>query len=83
MADALRVDIGERAEELVDEELHLEDRHDGLHLVKVARRTVYGLRNELQDEIEVNLIFLRATISIVNQGAPNFPTELRTRSPLL
>lgn len=36
MADALRVDVGERPEELIGVQLSLEDGHDRLHLVEVA-----------------------------------------------
>ena len=58
MTDALRVDIGERAEELVYVELDFEDRHNGLHLVEVARCTVHSLRDELEHKIEVHLVLL-------------------------
>ena len=36
VADALRVDVGERTEQLVDVEFHLEHRHRRLQLVEVA-----------------------------------------------
>ena len=36
MADALRVDVGKRAEQLVRVQLGLEDGHDCLHLVEVT-----------------------------------------------
>lgn len=36
MADALRVDVCERAEELVYIEFNLQNRHDRLQLVEVA-----------------------------------------------
>jgi hypothetical protein len=58
VADALRVDVCERAEELVDVELDFEDGHNRLHLVEVARRTVHGLGNELKHEIQVDLVLL-------------------------
>jgi len=51
MADALRVDVGERAEELVNVQLDLEDGHDRLQLVEVARGTVDRLGDEFEDEI--------------------------------
>ena len=59
MADALRVNVRERAEQLVDVEFHLEDRHDGLHLVEVARGAVDGLGNEFEYEVEVDFVLLR------------------------
>lgn len=58
MADTLRVNVGERAEELVDVQLDFEDGHNRLHLVEVARSTVHGLGNELKHEIQVHLVFL-------------------------
>lgn len=58
MADALGVDVGERAEELVDVEFDFEDGHDRLHLVEVARSAVDGLGDELEHEIQVNLVLL-------------------------
>jgi len=61
MADALRVDVCKGSEKLVDEKFDLENRHDGLHLVKVARSTVDGLWYEFKDQIEVDLILLQLT----------------------
>ena len=58
MANTLRVDVGKRAEELVDVQLDFEDGHNRLHLVEVARSTVHGLRNKLEHEIQVHLVFL-------------------------
>lgn len=58
VADALGVDVGEGAEELVNVELDLENGHDGLHLVEVARGTVDGLGNEFEYEIQVDLVLL-------------------------
>lgn len=58
VADSLRMDVGEGAEELVDVELHLEYRHRGLHLVEKTRRSINGLRNELLHEVEVDFVFL-------------------------
>lgn len=58
VADTLRVNVGERAEELVDVQLDFEDGHNRLHLVEVARSTVHGLRNKLEHEIQVHLVFL-------------------------
>jgi len=61
VADTLRVDVGEGAEELVDIELDFEYGHDGFHLVEVARRAVDGLGNEFEHEIEVDFILLWLT----------------------
>jgi hypothetical protein len=58
MADALRVDVCERSEKLVDEKLDFEDGHDGLHLVEVARSTVDGLWYEFENQVEVDFILL-------------------------
>ena len=58
MADPLRVDVGERTEQLVNVELDLKNGHDRLHLVEVARSAVNGLRNEFEHEIEVDLVLL-------------------------
>ena len=58
MTDPLRVDVGERTEQLVNVELDLKNGHDRLHLVEVARSAVNGLRNEFEHEIEVDLVLL-------------------------
>jgi len=58
MADALRVDVRQGPEELVNVELHLEDGHRGLELVKEPRGPVDRLGNELLDQVQVHLIFL-------------------------
>lgn len=58
VTDALRMDVGQGAEELVDVELDLQHRHGCLHLVEVSRRPVDGLRNEFEDKVEVHFIFL-------------------------
>ena len=58
MADSLRVNVGERTEQLVDVELNLENGHNRLHFVEVARSAVNGLGNELEHEVEVDLVLL-------------------------
>jgi hypothetical protein len=58
MADALRVYVGEGAEELVDVEFDFENGHGRLHLVEVARSAVDSLRDILEDEVEIDFIFL-------------------------
>ena len=60
VADSLRVDVGERAEQLVDVELDFEDGHDRLHLVEVARSAVNRLGNKLEHEIQIHLVLLYA-----------------------
>lgn len=52
------MDVGKRAEQLVGIELDLKNGHDGLHLVKVARRTVDCLWDIFKYQIEVHLVFL-------------------------
>jgi hypothetical protein len=52
------VNVGERAEQLVNVQLDLENGHGCLHLIKVARCAVDGFGNEFEHEIEVNLVFL-------------------------
>lgn len=59
MADALGVDVGERAEKLIDVKLDLEDWHGGFELVEVSRGPVNGLGDEFEDQVEIDLIFLR------------------------
>lgn len=58
MTDALRVYVGEGAEELVDVELDFEDGHGRLHLVEVSAGAVNCLGDEFLHEIEVHLILL-------------------------
>ena len=58
MADALGVNVGKRAEELVDVYLDLENGHSGLHLVKEAGGPVHSFRHELEDEVKVDFFFL-------------------------
>lgn len=47
VANALRVDVGESPEELVNVQLDLKDRHRCLHLVEESGRTVDSLGNKL------------------------------------
>jgi len=58
VADSLGMDVGERAEELVDVQLDLEDRHGGLELVEMAAGAVDGLRHILKHQIQIYLILL-------------------------
>ena len=60
VADALRVDIGKGAEELIDVELHFEYGHCSLHLVEIARCPVHGFGNVFEYEIQVDLVLLSA-----------------------
>ena len=61
MADPLGMYVGKRSEELIDVDLHLENGHGSLHLVEEAGSTVDGLRDELEDKVEVNFVFLKGT----------------------
>lgn len=58
VTDALRVDVRQGSEKLVDVKLDLEDRHGCLHLVEKSRGSVDGLGHELLNKVQVNLIFL-------------------------
>lgn len=58
MANALRVDVCQCAEQLVCVEFDLKDRHGCLHLVEVSRGTVDSLWNEFLDKVEIDFIFL-------------------------
>ncbi len=58
MADALRMDVGEGAEKLVNVDLDLQDWHGGLHLIEEARRPVYGFGYKFENEVEVDFLFL-------------------------
>ena len=78
VADALRVDVGERAEELVDVELDLEYGHRGLHLIEIPRGAIDGLWHELEDEIEIDFILLQV---VSRAGAKRWQGR-HTRSPL-
>lgn len=62
VADALAVDVGERAEQLVNVQLDLENRHGRLHLIKVAGRAVDGFGNKFEYEIEVDLVLLKPAL---------------------
>jgi len=58
MADALRVDVGQSAKQLVDIKLDLQDGHGGLHFIEEPRGPVHRLRYELLYQVEVHFIFL-------------------------
>jgi hypothetical protein len=58
VADALRVDVGQRAEQLVDVQLDLENGHDGLELAEVSGGAVDGFGDVFQDQVEVDLVSL-------------------------
>jgi len=64
VADTLRVDVGERPEQLVDVQLDFKYRHSGFHLVEISGCAVHGLGNKFEDEVKVNLVFLNHKISI-------------------
>lgn len=58
MADALRVNVGQRTEKLVDVQLNLENGHGRLHLVEESRGSVDSLGDEFLHQVQVDLIFL-------------------------
>ncbi len=58
MANPLGVDVGQRAEKLVDVDLDFQDRHRGLHLVEETRGTVNGLWDKFEYQVQVDLVFL-------------------------
>lgn len=58
VADALRVDVGQRPEKLIDVQLHLQDRHRCLEFVEVTGGTIHCLWNILEHQIEVHFVFL-------------------------
>jgi len=68
VADALAVDVGKRAEQLVDVQLNLEDGHGCLHLIKVAGRAVDGFGDKFEYEIEVDLVLLQPALVTAPSG---------------
>ncbi len=58
MANSLRVNVGQGAEELVDVQLDLENRHCRLHLVEKSRSPVDRLGNIFLNQIKIDLILL-------------------------
>jgi len=58
MADALRMDICEGTEKLVNVKFDLENRHSRLHLVEISRRTIDRLGNIFLHQVEIHLILL-------------------------
>lgn len=63
MADALRVDVGQSTEELVDVELDLDHRHGRLHLVEEPGSPIDRLGYKFLDEIKVDFVFLLSQVS--------------------
>lgn len=61
VAYALRMNVGQRSEKLVDVQLDLEDRHGRLHLVEESRGSVDSLGNKLLYQIQVHLVFLQSS----------------------
>ena len=59
VTDTLRVNVRQRAEELVNVEFDFERGHGGLHLVEVARCAVNRFGHVFEDKVEVDLFFLR------------------------
>ena len=66
------MDVGQRAEQLVDVELHLQHGHRGLELVEVAGRPVNGLWDILEHQVEIHLIFLQGERDTQSAGGVFF-----------
>lgn len=60
MANALRVDVRQSSEQLVNVEFNFKDRHRRLHLVEESGGSIDCLRNKFLDEIQVNFILLES-----------------------
>lgn len=60
------MDIGEGAEELVDEELDLEDGHGCFHFVVESRGPIHSLGDEFLNKVEVNFVLLQRSEKIVS-----------------
>jgi hypothetical protein len=58
VADALGMDIGQGAEELIDVQLDLENRHGRLHFVEESRSSVDSLGHKLLHQVQVDLVLL-------------------------
>jgi hypothetical protein len=63
VAYSLRMDVGQRAEQLVDVQLDLEHGHDGLELAEVSRGAIDGFRDVFQDQVQVDLVSLRGSVA--------------------
>jgi hypothetical protein len=84
MTDALRMDVGEGTEKLIDVELDFKVWHESLELVEVTGSTVDCLGNVFEDQIEVDFVFLLRPVRTTD-GAIKKARLARqlTRSPLL
>lgn len=60
VADALRVDVRQSSEELVNIEFDFEDGHRRLHFVEESGGSVNSLGDKLLDEIEIHFILLES-----------------------
>jgi len=58
VANALGVDVRQRAEELVDIKLNFENGHNSFHLVKISGSSVDSLGDIFENEVEVDFVFL-------------------------
>lgn len=59
MTNALRMDVGQRSEELINIELDFEHWHHSLELVEVAGSAVYGFGDIFEDQVQVDFVSLR------------------------
>ena len=58
MADADRVDVHERAQQLVHVQFDLEHGHGLLELSIVAACAIHGFRNIFENKVEIHFVFL-------------------------
>lgn len=69
VANTQGVNVGECAETLIGVKLYKQHGHWLLHLVVVFQNTVYGLRNVVHDNVEINFILLVAlSVKSMSQG---------------
>lgn len=79
VANADRVNIGERAEELIHIKLDLKNGHGLFKLYVVSTGAIDRLRDEFKNEIEVDFVFLFAG---VNRQSNDRELNRHTLSPL-
>lgn len=65
MAYALRMDVCQGSEELVDVELDLKNRHGSFHLVEETGCSVYRLGHEFLHQVQVNFVLLNPQLVFI------------------
>jgi len=73
MANALRMDVRKRSEELIDVQLDLDHGHDGLQFIEEARGPIHGLGYVLEDKVQVDFVLLQVAVS--KQSLPKLPND--------